>query len=92
MRRNAWTTENNQWHREDSRETQSWREQTRIRKPSCQAMVLTEYKNLLEVVNMRRAVLGEVKDVIHVDEAERKINQNLIHEVSEHVTRNSNSV
>ena len=35
---------------------------------------------------MRREVLGEDKDVIHIEEAGGKITQNLIHEALENVT------
>ena len=55
-------------------------------KPNCQAMLPTEDKNLQEVVHMRREVFGEDKDVIHGDEAEGKITQNLIHKALDHVT------
>ena len=55
-------------------------------KPNCQAMLLSEDKNLPEVVHMRREVLGEDKDVIHSDKAEGKITQTLIHEALEGVT------
>ena len=41
-------------------------------------MLLTEDKNLLEVVHIRREVLGDDKDVIHVDKAEGKITQNFL--------------
>ena len=47
--------------------------------PNCQAMLPTEDKNLWEMIHMRREIPGEDKDVIHVDVAERKITQNLIH-------------
>ena len=55
-------------------------------KPNCQAMLLTEDKKLPETDHMRGEVLGEDKDVIHIDKAEGKITQNLIHEALEHVT------
>ena len=55
-------------------------------KPNCQVMLPTEDKNLLEMIHMRREILGEDKDVINVDEAEWKIAQNLIQKVLEHVT------
>ena len=50
-------------------------------KPNCQAMLLTEDKNLLEMVHMRREILGEEKDIVHLDKTEGKITQNLIHKV-----------
>ena len=59
-----------------------------FQKPNCQAMLPIEDKNLLEVVHMRREVLGEDKDVIQVEEAEGKITQNLIHEDLENVISN----
>ena len=37
------------------------------------------------MIHMRREILGEDKDVIHVDKAEWKINQNLIHKTLEPV-------
>ena len=51
-----------------------------FQKPNCQAMLPTEDKNLPEMIHMRREILGEDKDVIHVDKVERKITQNLIHQ------------
>ena len=57
-----------------------------FRKPNCQAMLPTEAKNLLEMIHMRREILGEDKDVIHVDKAESKITQNLIHKALERVS------
>ena len=38
------------------------------------------------MIHMKREILREDKDVIHVDKAEQKITQNLIHKVLEHVT------
>ena len=38
------------------------------------------------MVHMRRVIPGEDKVVIHVDKAERKITQNLIHKALEHLT------
>ena len=49
-------------------------------------MLPTEEKNLSEMIHMRREILGEEMDVIHVEEAEYKITQNLIHKVLECVT------
>ena len=46
-------------------------------------MLLTEDKNLSEIIHMRRKILEEDKDVIHVDEAKGKITQNLIHQALE---------
>ena len=40
---------------------------------------------------MKREILGKDKDVIHVDEAEQKITQNLIHKVLEPVISVSKS-
>ena len=57
-----------------------------FQKPNCQVMFPTEDKNLSEMIHMRRKILGEDKDVIHVDEAKEKIPQNLIHKELEHVT------
>ena len=55
-------------------------------KPNCQAMLLTDDKNLLDVIHMRREILGEDKNVIHIDEAEWKITQKFIHKALECVT------
>ena len=41
---------------------------------------------LSEVINMRRKILGEDKNVIHIDETEWNITQNLIYKALEHVT------
>ena len=49
-------------------------------------MLPTEDKNLPEVIHMRRDILGEDKNVIHIDKTERKITQNLIYKALEHVT------
>ena len=54
-------------------------------KLNCQALLPTEDKNLPEMVHMRREILGEDKDVIHKDEAEGEITQNLIHKALEPV-------
>ena len=55
-------------------------------KPNCQAMLPTEKKNLSEMIHIRREIPREDKNVIHVDKAEWKITQNLIHKALEHVT------
>ena len=60
-------------------------------KPNCQAVLPTEEKNLSEMILMRREILGKEKDVIHIDEAEWKITQNLIHKTLERVTSISES-
>ena len=57
-----------------------------FRKPNCQATFQTKDKNLSEMIHMRREILGEDKDVIHVDKAEGKITQNLIRKALERVT------
>ena len=49
-------------------------------------MLLTEDKNLLKGIHMRREILGEDKNVIHIDKTEWKITQNLIYQVLERVT------
>ena len=50
-------------------------------------MISTEDKNLSEMIHVRREVLREVKYVIHIDEAELKITQNIkIHKAFEGVT------
>ena len=57
----------NRWQKEDVQETQSWRQEARISEADCQAMLPTENKNLLEIIHMKREILGEDKDVIHID-------------------------
>ena len=57
-----------------------------FQKPNCQAMLPTEEKNLSEMIHMRKETPGEDNDVIQVDEAERKITQNLIHKALERVS------
>ena len=52
-------------------------------------MLPKEDKNLLKMIHMKREILGEDKDVIHVDKAERKITQNLIYKAL-YMPRNSN--
>ena len=51
-------------------------------KPNHQSMD----KNLSGMIHIRREILGEDKNIIQVDEAERKITQNLIHKALECVT------
>ena len=56
-----------------------------FQKPDCQAMLYTEDTILLEMILMRREILGEDMNIIHVDKTEGKITQNLIHKALKHV-------
>ena len=72
--RSAWLRENSQWWRGGAQKLNLGDGKLALGQPNHQPILLTEEKNLLELVNMRRKIPAEDaedENIVHINKTER---------------------